>query len=147
MLFRSPKTPKPQNPVGIQRICLEMEYLLCGLAGVQYEVIRVGVGVLIFINKYSLTIKSNLLRWIKQSLTLALNSQLDLENPLRSVAKVGALSLLQLNCFLCPGTQRRTKKHVHQQAVGEDKKIKAAIKKFGKSLFSERDSSFPSMFV
>ena len=29
------------------------------------------------------------------------------------------------------GTQRRKKKHVNEKAVGEDKKIKSAIKKFG----------------
>jgi len=34
------------------------------------------------------------------------------------------------------GTQRRTKKVVHHtEAVAEDKKLKATIKKFGKSLF------------
>ena len=30
------------------------------------------------------------------------------------------------------GTQRRKKKHVNQQNVNEDKKLKSAIKKFGK---------------
>jgi hypothetical protein len=32
------------------------------------------------------------------------------------------------------GTQRRKKKHVNVQNVNEDKKLKSAIKKFGKGL-------------
>lgn len=37
-------------------------------------------------------------------------------------------------CFSwqCVGTQRRKKKHVNVQNVNEDKKLKSAIKKFGK---------------
>jgi nascent polypeptide-associated complex subunit beta len=35
--------------------------------------------------------------------------------------------------LIAVGTQRRTRKVVTTQTVGEDKKLKAAVKKFGKS--------------
>lgn len=42
------------------------------------------------------------------------------------------------NTFVVTGTQRRITKNTHtqaQQASGEDKKVKAAIKKFGKQIY------------
>jgi len=49
--------------------------------------------------------------------------------PLRSEARVSACPTLNR----VSGTQRRKKKHVAVQNVNEDKKLKSAIKKFGKA--------------
>ncbi len=50
----------------------------------------------------------------------------DMKTPPSSAARV--------NFMLTVGTQRRTKKVVTSQAVGEDKKLKATVKKFGKAV-------------
>jgi hypothetical protein len=60
-------------------------------------------------------------------------------HPPKSVERVSPLShpshLFKAHLsFLILGTQRRTKKVVTTQTVGEDKKLKATVKKFGKSL-------------
>ena len=56
------------------------------------------------------------------------------ENALVRVILLPVTILTLFRC--CVGTQRRAKKATHntaaQQATGEDKKVKAAIKKFGK---------------
>ena len=52
----------------------------------------------------------------------------DSQMPPRSEAKVND----HLQLISSTGTQRRKKKHVTTQVVSEDKKVMAAIKKFGK---------------
>jgi len=75
------------------------------------------------------------IRWIKKLRTLVQGSQPSLASPPKSVARVGRFLILALSDIgFCSGTQRRMKKTVHNQqaATGEDKKLKAAIKKYGK---------------
>lgn len=70
-------------------------------------------------------------------------SLLSLEREPSSVERVGEDALSRvirrpqviLTLYCCVGTQRRAKKATHNtasQEQGEDKKVKAAIKKFGK---------------
>lgn len=95
------------------------------------------------INKYSLTISSNHLRWIKKLKTPVPDSLPVTRTPLSSEERVSPLTVPSLRpsqcewrpliCLIAVGTQRRTKKVVTTQTVGEDKKLKATVKKFGKS--------------
>ena len=87
----------------------------------------------------SLTILLNLPRWIKKLLKPVPDSLPAMVHPLKSVERVSPLTsqTASSNGTLISrvGTQRRTKKVVTTQTVGEDKKLKATVKKFGKFHF------------